>query len=79
MPRSRATSPSDPNLQTINGQFDRNKFEQVLRNMGTTEQRFVADMRQTTLRRQLLDALTGDLTAPKAWLDVINRFQNEIA
>lgn len=71
------TLASDPNLQTLNGQFDRNKFEQVLRNMGTTEQRFIADMRQTMLRRQLLDALTGDLTAPTAWLDVINRFQNE--
>jgi peptidyl-prolyl cis-trans isomerase D len=68
---------SDPNLQTINGQFDRTKFEQVLRNMGTNEQRFVADMRQTLLRRQLLDGLTGDLTAPKAWLEVINKFQNE--
>jgi peptidyl-prolyl cis-trans isomerase D len=68
---------SDANLQTLNGQFDRNKFEQVLRNMGTTEQRFIADMRQTMLRRQLLDALTGDLTAPTAWLEVINRFQNE--
>jgi peptidyl-prolyl cis-trans isomerase D len=68
---------SDPNLQTINGQFDRNKFEQLLRNMGTNEQRFIVDMRQTMLRRQLLDGLTGDLTAPKAWLEVINRFQNE--
>jgi peptidyl-prolyl cis-trans isomerase D len=68
---------SDPNLQTINGQFDRNKFEQVLRNMGTNEQRFIAEMRQTMLRRQLLDGLTGDLTAPKTWLEVINRFQNE--
>jgi len=68
---------SDPNLQTINGQFDRNKFEQVLRNMGTNEQRFIVDMRQTMLRRQLLDGLTGDLTAPKAWLEVINKFQNE--
>jgi peptidyl-prolyl cis-trans isomerase D len=68
---------TDPNLQTINGQFDRNKFEQVLRNMGTNEQRFIIDMRQTTLRRQLLDALTGNLIAPKAWLEVINRFQNE--
>ncbi len=25
---------TDPNLQTINGQFDRTKFEQILRNMG---------------------------------------------
>ncbi len=69
---------TDPNLQTINGQFDRNKFEQILRNIGTTEQRFVADQRQTALRRQIIDSLIGDVTAPKAWLDAINRFQNEL-
>ncbi len=69
---------TDPNLQTLNGQFDRNKFEQILRNMGMTEQRFVAEQRQTALRRQLIDSLSGDLTAPKAWLDVINQFQNEL-
>jgi peptidyl-prolyl cis-trans isomerase D len=30
------------------------------------------------LRRQLIDSLTGDLTAPKAWLDAINQFQNQL-
>src|SRR5215469_213018 len=37
---------TDPNLQTINGQFDRNKFEQALQSMGMTEQRFVDEERQ---------------------------------
>ncbi|MGB6965356.1 MAG: SurA N-terminal domain-containing protein [Xanthobacteraceae bacterium] len=69
---------TDPNLQTINGQFDRNKFEQILRNMGMTEQRFVAEQRQTALRRQVIDSMTGDLSPPKAWLDAINQFQNEL-
>jgi peptidyl-prolyl cis-trans isomerase D len=68
---------TDPNLQTINGQFDRNKFEQILRNMGMTEQRFIAEQRQTALRRQIIDSLTGDLDPPKAWLEAINQFQNE--
>ena len=69
---------TDPNLQTINGQFDRNKFEQILHNMGMTEQRFVAEQRQTALRRQIIDSMTGDLSPPKAWLDAINQFQNEL-
>jgi peptidyl-prolyl cis-trans isomerase D len=68
---------TDPKLQTINGQFDRSKFELILRNMGYTEQRFVAEQRQTILRRQLLDSLTADMTPPKAWLDAINQFQNQ--
>jgi peptidyl-prolyl cis-trans isomerase D len=68
---------SDPNLQSINGQFDRNKFAQILRSIGMTEQRFVAEQRLTALRRQIIDSFTGNLTAPKAWLEAINQFQNE--
>jgi peptidyl-prolyl cis-trans isomerase D len=68
---------TDPNLQSINGQFDRVRFEQILRNMNMTEQRFVADRRQTALRRQIIDSVSGDVTPPKAWLDAINQFQNQ--
>jgi peptidyl-prolyl cis-trans isomerase D len=68
---------SDPNLQTMNGQFDRARFDDVLRNMGLTEQSFVADQRQTALRRQIIDSVAGDMTPPKAWLDAINQYQNE--
>jgi peptidyl-prolyl cis-trans isomerase D len=68
---------SDPNLQTMNGQFDRARFDDVLRNMGLTEQSFVADQRQTALRRQIIDSVSGDMTPPKAWLDAINQYQNE--
>ncbi|MGA9950516.1 MAG: peptidyl-prolyl cis-trans isomerase, partial [Xanthobacteraceae bacterium] len=46
--------------------------------MGMTEQRFVAEQRQTALRRQIIDSMTGDLSPPKAWLDAINQFQNEL-
>jgi peptidyl-prolyl cis-trans isomerase D len=68
---------TDPNLQTINGQFDRDRFQSVLRNMGYTEQRFIATQRQTVLRRQIVDTLSGGLNAPKAWLDAINQYQNQ--
>jgi peptidyl-prolyl cis-trans isomerase D len=68
---------TDPKLQNINGQFDRSKFELILRNMGYSEQRFVAEQRQAILRRQLLESLTSDMTPPKAWLDAINQFQNQ--
>src|SRR6201987_6330726 len=37
---------SDPKLQNTNGQFDRAKFELILRNMGYSEQRFVAEQRR---------------------------------
>jgi peptidyl-prolyl cis-trans isomerase D len=68
---------TDPNLQTVNGQFDRAKFVDVLRNMGMTEQRFVAEQRRETLRRQLIDSVAGEMTPPKTWLDAINQLQNQ--
>lgn len=68
---------TDPNLQTVNGQFDRQRFLDVLRNIGTTERRFVADQRQNVLRRQIADSVSGNLTPPKAWLEAIDQFQNQ--
>jgi peptidyl-prolyl cis-trans isomerase D len=68
---------TDPNLQTVTGQFDRARFEQALRNMGTTEHRFIAEQREAVLRRQIIDTVSGEITTPKAWLDAINQFQNE--
>jgi peptidyl-prolyl cis-trans isomerase D len=68
---------TNPDLQTVNGQFDRAKFVDVLRNMGMTEQRFIAEQRQEALRRQLIDSVAGDTTPPKTWLDAINQLQNQ--
>ena len=68
---------TDPNLQTVNGQFDRAKFVDVLRNMGMTEKGFIAEQRQETLRRQLIDSVAGEIAPPKTWLDAINQLQNQ--
>jgi peptidyl-prolyl cis-trans isomerase D len=68
---------SDPKLQNSNGQFDRAKFELILRNMGYSEQRFVAEQRQDILRRQILGSIAADLAVPKAWLEALNQFENQ--
>jgi peptidyl-prolyl cis-trans isomerase D len=68
---------SNPSLQTPDGKFDPARFAQVLRNLGTTEQRFVAEQRQVALRRQIAETVSGGITPPKAWLDAINQYQNE--
>jgi peptidyl-prolyl cis-trans isomerase D len=68
---------SDPKLQTANGQFDKAKFDFILRDLGYSEQRFVAEQRQEILRRQILDSVTADIAPPKTWLDAVNQFQNE--
>jgi peptidyl-prolyl cis-trans isomerase D len=68
---------SDPTFQTTTGQFDRVRFEQLLRNAGFTEQRFVDEQKRNTIRRQIVETVSGGLTVPKTWIDAINRFQNE--
>ncbi len=68
---------SDKSFQGANGQFDRLRFEQLLRSAGYSEQRFISEQRRVMLRRQIMDSLSGDLPVPKAWLDAINQFQNQ--
>ena len=68
---------TDDSMFQTNGQFDRVKFEQLLRNAGYSEQRFLNEQRRIMLRRQIIDSLTGDLPVPKAWLEAINQFQNQ--
>jgi peptidyl-prolyl cis-trans isomerase D len=68
---------SNPSFLGPDGKFDRARFEDTLRNNGMTEQRFVTEQRGLTLRRQITDSISGNLAVPKAWLDAINRYQNE--
>jgi peptidyl-prolyl cis-trans isomerase D len=68
---------TDPNFRSPNGQFDRARFEEVLRNAGFTEQRFIAEQRAVLLRRQIVDTVSGGLPVPKPWLDAANQFQNQ--
>jgi peptidyl-prolyl cis-trans isomerase D len=67
---------SDPMFQ-IGGRFNPAQFEDVLHNAGYTEQRYVAEQRNETLRRQIIDSVSGDLALPNSWLDAINQFQNQ--
>lgn len=68
---------TDKLFQTPAGQFDRVRFEQILRNVGYSEQRFISEQRRVTLRRQIIDSLNGNLPVPQAWLAAINQFQNQ--
>jgi peptidyl-prolyl cis-trans isomerase D len=67
----------DPSFQGPSGQFDRQRFIELLRNAGFNEQRFVAEQRRTMLRQQLLGTITGAPIAPTAVVEAADRFQNE--
>jgi peptidyl-prolyl cis-trans isomerase D len=67
----------DPAFRGPNGEFDENRFQQLIRNAGFTEPRFVAEQRRYALRRQITSAITGEVAPPKAAAQLLDRFQNE--
>src|SRR5262249_40327750 len=68
----------DPVFRGLNGQFDRSRFEQIIRSAGYTEPRYVAEQRRVSLRRQLADAISGEVAVPNALADLVNRYEGEL-
>jgi peptidyl-prolyl cis-trans isomerase D len=68
---------SDPNFKGINGAFDPQRFQAIIRNFGYSEQRYLADQKHVSLRRQLSGAITAGLSPSKTVMDALSRFQNE--
>jgi len=67
----------DPSFRGVNGQFDRNRFELLIRNAGFSEPRYVEQERRSILRRQIAASVTGDVQVPQSTLAMINQFANE--
>jgi peptidyl-prolyl cis-trans isomerase D len=68
---------SDPNFKGANNAFDPARFASLIRQMGYSEQRYVAEQRQTTLRREIVGTVAAGVEPSKTLLDMLNRFQNE--
>jgi len=67
----------DPIFRGFTGQFDRGRFEQMIRSAGYTEARYAAEQRRVSLRRQLADSISGDVAAPKSMAEAVNRYEGE--
>src|SRR5262249_27432294 len=68
---------NDPSFRGPNGQFDRFRFEQIIRNAGYTEARYVAEQRRRLMRLELAGTIAQGLNAPKALVAAADRYQNE--
>jgi peptidyl-prolyl cis-trans isomerase D len=68
---------TDPSFRGVNGQFDRSRFEQLIRQAGFTESRFIDDQRRAMLRRQIGQSVSGDMKPPATAIAVLNQFRNE--
>ena len=68
---------SDPNFKGVSGAFDPARFQNVIRQLGYSEQRFITEQRRVALRRQIAGSVAAGLETPKVLLDALARYQNE--
>jgi peptidyl-prolyl cis-trans isomerase D len=68
---------ADPNFKGVNGQFDAARFAAMIRQFGYSEQRYLAEQRRVSLRRQIAGTISAAVEPPKPMIDVLTRFQNE--
>jgi len=67
----------DPNFRGVGGAFDPGRFQTVIRQLGFSEQRYIAEQRRISLRRQIAGTIAAGLEPPKVLLEALARFQNE--
>ncbi|MDE2363862.1 MAG: SurA N-terminal domain-containing protein [Hyphomicrobiales bacterium] len=68
---------ADPTFQDPSGKFDRMRFEAILRDNGYNERSFVREQKGNYLRREIGEAVAGQLQPPELMTQMIDRFQNE--
>ncbi len=67
----------DPNFKDATGNFSPALFQQALRNMGLSEQGFLASQRETNLRRQILTTIGKVVNTPEVLVDALDRYNGE--
>ena len=68
---------SQSDFKGIAGNFDRERFNQVLTSNGLTEQRYVNIVRSSLTNQQYTDSFQSGARAPKIMVDAIYRHRNE--
>ncbi|HLJ00619.1 MAG TPA: SurA N-terminal domain-containing protein [Bradyrhizobium sp.] len=68
---------NDPSFKGVNGAFDPGRFQNVIRQLGFSEQRFLAEQRRISLRRQIAGTIAAGLEPSTVLLDALARFQSE--
>lgn len=68
---------AEPTFKGLAGNFDRQRFEQILQASGLSETGYVAEVRRTVASRQLLGSVAAGAVAPKAWVNAVYRYREE--
>lgn len=68
---------SEKLFQGPTGQFDPNRYKQIIGNAGVTERSFLADRKGAYLRKALTDTVSLGVDPPRLMVEAIHRFRNE--
>jgi peptidyl-prolyl cis-trans isomerase D len=68
---------ADPNFRGMSGGFDAARFQATIRQFGFTEQKYIAEQRRVSLRRQIAGTVSAGLEPPKVMIEALSRFQSE--
>ena len=66
----------DPSFRGVLGEFDRNRFRQILSSAGMSEQRYSSIVREDLARAQFLKSIAGG-EAPKTLVEAVYRHRRE--
>ncbi|MGF1621282.1 MAG: SurA N-terminal domain-containing protein [Rhodomicrobiaceae bacterium] len=72
-----ASIQNEPAFRGSGDTFDRSRFDEVLRNMGLSEQGFVARQREDLIREQVAGALSEAAYVPQTMLDALYHHRND--
>ena len=67
----------DPAFNGPSGTFDRQQFEQVLRQVGMTPEDYLRNRQQVAVRQQIVEAISDGLDAPDAFLQAVALYRGE--
>lgn len=68
---------ADPSFKGIDGKFSQDRLDELIRQVGYTQQSFLVARRKDEVRGQLTSTLLSNVVAPKALLSMLHTFRDE--
>ncbi len=68
---------SEKVFQGVSGEFDADRFKQIIHDAGFTERSFLVDQKGAYLRKEITDSVTSGLEPPRLMLEAIQHFRDE--
>jgi len=67
----------DPTFQGVNGQFSRDTFRQVLRQIGMSEDDYIRNRQDVAIRQQIVEAVSDGIDVPQVMLEAFAKHTGE--